>query len=105
MIAVTAQQFAESGKAWVEAVSLVLNTGIAQFGILAIAAIGVWKTIQNKAELREQIKATKEEFSGRLTEQARRINDVAMAVPATNGGPLPVRVEQPESEPIPVKES
>ncbi len=88
LLVMTAEQFAKSGKAWVEAMSAVLNSLIAQFGILAAAALGVWKSISTKAELTGKIQEAKQEISERLDRQGQRIDTVALAVPNVNGTPI-----------------
>jgi hypothetical protein len=74
-IAITAEEFATQGDAWVKAIAGLLNSVIGQVGILGLAAIGVWKSLSGKADLKE-----------RLDRQGERIDNIALAVPATTNG-------------------
>ena len=93
LLAMTAQEFGANGRAWVEAVSSVLDVSIAKVGVLGLALIAVYQNLRTRAEMKE-----------RLDRQGERIDQVALAVPAAATGPLPVKVEQPADEPIPVRQ-
>lgn len=86
------EMFADRGKAWVEALAIVLETMIAKIGVLILAALAVRKTILSNNE-----------FKQRLDRQGKRLDQVALAVPPAVTST--VRIEQPAAEPIPVKEA
>lgn len=73
IVALTAEQFGESGRAWVENVSAVLDVTIAKVGVLGLAVIAVWQNLRTRAEVKE-----------RLDRQGARIDQVALAT-APNG--------------------
>lgn len=74
----TPEEFATNGKAWIEAVTTVLNLFIASFGIIALAVIGVIANIRKTA--RDQQLG---ELMARVERQSKRIDAVALSVPAT----------------------
>jgi hypothetical protein len=74
LLALAPDAFAVYGKAWIEAITGVLNLAIANFGVLALAALAVWQNIRTKL-LAEQLDAANK----RLDRQSDRINQVALA--------------------------
>lgn len=86
------EMLADRGKAWVEAIAVVLETLIAKIGVLILAALAVRKTILSNAEVKE-----------RLDRQGERLDQVALAVPPAMTST--VKIEQPANEPIPVTET
>jgi hypothetical protein len=90
-LALTAQEFGENGRAWVEAVSSVLDVTIAKVGVLGLAVIAVIQNLQARAAIREN--------KERLDRQGERIDQVALAVPvAANGAAGAGRPASPEAK-------
>lgn len=89
ILSITADQFAQQGDAWVKAIAGVLNSLIGQVGILGLAAIGVYKSLSGKAELKE-----------RMDRQGERIDSIALAVPAAvNGNGMKIQNAEVEIKP------
>lgn len=67
------EMFADRGKAWVEALAVVLETLIAKIGVLVLAALAVRKTILSNRENRE--------VKERLDRQGARIDNALSPAP------------------------
>ena len=96
MFAITAQEFGENGRAWVENISTVLDVTIAKVGVLGLALLAVYQNLRSQAEV-----------SKRLDRQGARIDQVALATvptsqPANGAGtpasPTPKEAENPAGD-------
>lgn len=105
----TPELFSDRGIAWVKSVFEVCNQAVANFGLLTLAAIGVWQNIMSKAEVKEAVQNVKD----RLDRQGEKIEATSQAVtavalsvppPITSDSPLPVEVTNQVSNPVPVTE-
>jgi Cu/Ag efflux pump CusA len=83
------EMFQDRGVAWVRAFSEVVKAAIAELGVIVAAALLLIQNIRNSRTIEE----TKAHIEQRLDNQAKRINDVAIA--ATPGAAPIIPVDEP----------
>lgn len=75
---ITPELFSDRGIAWVKAVFDVANQAIANFGVLAAAAIAIWQNLRTKAELKDRL----DRQGARIEANHQAITNVALATPS-----------------------
>lgn len=75
-IAMTANEFSDGGKAWIEAIFSVFDVAIAKIGLILLAGITTWNNVKTNSALKQQV-----------DRQGKRIDQVALNSPPGSGLP------------------
>lgn len=86
LLGIGPEMFQDRGVAWVRAFAEVVKAAIAELGVILAAVLLLLQNVKTRQTLKE----TKEHIDQRLDNQARRINDVAIAAAPATAQPDPI---------------